>query len=58
MTPPGNSKKMKVVGVLEMIVLYFGMQVENNVEYTNAKCHVFTLMINSVIIVSYYVTHA
>jgi hypothetical protein len=29
-----------------MIVLCFNMQKENVIEHTNAKCHVFTFMVN------------
>ena len=38
------------VGVLGMIVLCFKMQEEDMIEKTNAKHHVFTLMINLLII--------
>ena len=39
------------MGVLEVIVLQFSMLDEDVIEHANAKCHVFTLMFNLLIIV-------
>ena len=46
-----NLTRIIHIAPLEIILLHFSMQDEVIIEHKNAKCHVFTLMINFLVIV-------